>query len=86
MTVADTRDRALGALSGLALGDALGMPTQSMSREAIAQRYGVFNDKLGFAVRGTFLVDTSGIVRFAEVNGPGEPRDQEAWQKAIAAL
>jgi ADP-ribosylglycohydrolase len=40
MTVADTRDRALGALSGLALGDALGMPTQSMSREAIAQRYG----------------------------------------------
>ena len=46
----------------------------------------MFNDKLGFAVRGTFLVDTSGIVRFAEVNGPGEPRDQEAWQKAIAAL
>lgn len=53
---------------------------------AIAQQYGVFNDKLGFAVRGTFLVDTAGVVRFAEVNGPGEPRDQEAWQKAIAAL
>ncbi len=35
-----TRDRALGALSGLALGDALGMPTQSMSRAAIAARYG----------------------------------------------
>ncbi|WP_028933288.1 ADP-ribosylglycohydrolase family protein [Pseudonocardia spinosispora] len=34
------RDRALGALSGLALGDALGMPTQSMSRAAIASRYG----------------------------------------------
>jgi|SRR4051794_26195252 mycoredoxin-dependent peroxiredoxin len=53
---------------------------------SIARQYGVFNDKLGFAVRGTFLIDTAGVVRFAEVNGPGEPRDQEAWQKAIAAL
>lgn len=34
------RDRALGALWGLALGDALGMPTQSLSRAAIAARYG----------------------------------------------
>jgi ADP-ribosylglycohydrolase len=34
------RDRAIGALAGLALGDALGMPTQSMSREWIATRYG----------------------------------------------
>ena len=34
------RDSALGALYGLAIGDALGMPTQLMSREAIAERYG----------------------------------------------
>jgi ADP-ribosylglycohydrolase len=33
-------DRALGALYGLALGDALGMPTQVMSRAAIASRFG----------------------------------------------
>lgn len=33
-------DRALGALYGLAIGDALGMPTQMMSREGIAARYG----------------------------------------------
>ncbi|MDD7384682.1 MAG: ADP-ribosylglycohydrolase family protein [Actinomycetaceae bacterium] len=33
-------DRALGCLWGLALGDALGMPTQSMSSEAIAATYG----------------------------------------------
>ncbi|WP_369202768.1 ADP-ribosylglycohydrolase family protein [Streptomyces sp. PU-14G] len=33
-------DRALGALWGLALGDALGMPTQIMSRDAIAARFG----------------------------------------------
>jgi peroxiredoxin len=53
---------------------------------AIAQQYGVFNDKLGFAVRGTFLVDVAGVVRFTEVNGPGEARDQGGWQKAIATL
>jgi ADP-ribosylglycohydrolase len=34
------RDSALGALYGLAIGDALGMPTQLMSRDAIATRYG----------------------------------------------
>ena len=35
-----TRARALAALEGLALGDALGMPTQSMSRERIAADHG----------------------------------------------
>jgi len=38
--VSTERDRAIGALAGLALGDALGMPTQSMSREWISSRYG----------------------------------------------
>jgi ADP-ribosylglycohydrolase len=36
----NARDRALGAFTGLAVGDALGMPTQSMSRAAIAAAYG----------------------------------------------
>lgn len=53
---------------------------------AVAQQYGVFNDKAGMANRGTFLIDKTGVVRFAEVNQPGEARDQEAWKKAIAAL
>jgi len=34
------RARALGALYGLAIGDALGMPTQSLSRPDIVARYG----------------------------------------------
>lgn len=34
------RDRALGALWGLALGDALGMPTQDFTRDQIRERYG----------------------------------------------
>jgi mycoredoxin-dependent peroxiredoxin len=52
----------------------------------VAQDYGVFNDAAGFAVRGTFLVDKTGTVQFAEVNGPGEARDQDAWKKALAAV
>jgi len=35
-----TLDRALGAFYGLALGDALGMPTQSLSRAQIKARFG----------------------------------------------
>jgi mycoredoxin-dependent peroxiredoxin len=53
---------------------------------AVAQQYGVFNEKAGMANRGTFLIDTEGVVRFAEVNGPGEARDQDAWKKAVASL
>jgi mycoredoxin-dependent peroxiredoxin len=53
---------------------------------AVAQAYGVFQDVRGMALRGTFLVDTAGIVRFAEVNQPGEARDQTMWKKALAAL
>ena len=52
----------------------------------VARAYGVFFEKRGMAVRGTFLVDKAGIVRFAEVNAPGEARDQSGWRKAVAAL
>jgi mycoredoxin-dependent peroxiredoxin len=52
----------------------------------VAQDYGVFNDHAGIANRGTFLVDTDGVIRFAEMNGPGEPRDQTVWKQAMAAL
>lgn len=52
----------------------------------VAQAYGVFNDAKGMANRGTFVIDKQGVVRFAEMNLPGEARDQAAWQKALAAL
>jgi peroxiredoxin (alkyl hydroperoxide reductase subunit C) len=51
---------------------------------AVAQSYGVFNDERGIANRGTFVIDKSGVVRFAEMNGPGQARDQDAWRKALA--
>ena len=34
------RDRALGALYGLAVGDALGMPTQALPRDVVARLFG----------------------------------------------
>jgi mycoredoxin-dependent peroxiredoxin len=52
----------------------------------VAQDYGVFNDRAGIANRGTFLVDTGGVIRFAEMKQPGEARDQTIWKQALAAL
>ena len=52
----------------------------------VAKAYGVFNEASGMANRGTFLIDKEGVVRFTEVNQPGEARDQESWKKAIASL
>ena len=53
---------------------------------AVARAYGVFNEAAGFADRGTFLIDRDGVVRFAELSGPGEPRDQKAWRTAVDDL
>ncbi len=53
---------------------------------AVAQAYGVFNEDKGFANRGTFGIDREGVVRFAEMNMPGQARDQEGWRKALAQV
>jgi peroxiredoxin len=53
---------------------------------ATAQAYGVFNEKAGMALRGTFLIDADGTVAFAEVNQPGDPREQSGWKNAVGSL
>jgi len=53
---------------------------------AVSQAYGVFNDEAGFSNRGTFVIDRSGVIRFAEMKQPGEARDQQLWIDALAAL
>lgn len=53
---------------------------------AVSESYGVFSADLGFAFRGTFLIDSEGVVRFAEHNGPGEARDQQGWRDALKQL
>jgi peroxiredoxin len=53
---------------------------------AVAKAYGVFNETTGFANRGTFLIDRDGVVRFAEMNEPGQGRDAQRWRDAIKDL
>ena len=53
---------------------------------AVSQAYGVFNDDAGVSNRGTFAIDRSGTIRFAEMKQPGEARDQRLWIEALTAL
>lgn len=53
---------------------------------AVAKAYGVFLEDLGFANRGTFLIDKSGIVRWKTITSPGEARVSEEYKKALAAI
>ena len=52
----------------------------------VARTYGVFDDRLGIALRGTFIVDKGGTVTYTDRNAVPEARDQEAWKKALADL
>jgi peroxiredoxin len=52
----------------------------------VAQAYGAFNEKAGMALRGTFLIDAEGTIAFAEVNQPGDAREQSGWKDAVANL
>jgi len=52
----------------------------------VASRYGVFDDARGLAVRGSFLLDADGVVRWTVVNQPGERRDLEGYLEALARL
>jgi peroxiredoxin len=53
---------------------------------AVAKEYGVFNETTGSAIRGTFLVDKDGVLRWSVVNGMGQARSFEGYREAIAAL
>ncbi|MGV0744519.1 peroxiredoxin [Mycolicibacterium sp. XJ870] len=53
---------------------------------AVTQAYGVFNSDAGYPNRGTFVVDRTGTIRFAEMMEPGQVRDQTVWTQALAAL
>jgi peroxiredoxin len=53
---------------------------------AVATAYGVFSDEVGIALRGSFLVDTDGVLRWSLVHGIPEARDVEEYIRAIEAL
>ena len=52
----------------------------------VATAYGVLHEKAGAARRGSFLIDTAGILRWAVVNEIGDARDIDDVSKAVAAL
>jgi mycoredoxin-dependent peroxiredoxin len=52
----------------------------------VARKYGVFVEERGTTLRGSFLIDKKGVVRWMEVKPTIEARDQDAWRKAIADL
>jgi peroxiredoxin len=53
---------------------------------AVAREYGVFVEEAGMATRGTFLIDTDGLLRWSVVNAPGAARPLAAYREAVAAL
>lgn len=53
---------------------------------AVAQQYGSFFEPGGFPLRGTFIIDKQGIVRWSVVNGPGDARRTQDYRDALEAL
>lgn len=52
----------------------------------VARAYGVFSEAIGCAVRGSFLIDRDGVLRWSVVHGMGEARPLAAYREAVAAL
>jgi mycoredoxin-dependent peroxiredoxin len=53
---------------------------------AVAQQYGIFEESKGLAVRGTFIIDKNGTVRWSVINPIPQARDIADYQKALAEL
>jgi peroxiredoxin len=53
---------------------------------AAARAYGVLDEERGHALRGTFLVDADGMVRWSVVNPRGQRRDLAAYRAALAEI
>jgi peroxiredoxin len=51
-----------------------------------AKAYGVFDDTMGVALRGTFVIDKEGVVRWSVVNAIPDARDQAEYEKVLASL
>jgi peroxiredoxin len=51
-----------------------------------SRAYGVFDEEKGCAVRGTFVIDKEGVVRWTVVNGLPDARDLNEYVKALESL
>ena len=52
----------------------------------ISRAYGVFDEDKGCAVRGTFVIDKEGVVRWTVVNGLPDARDLNEYVRALDTL
>ncbi|BBA97200.1 putative thiol-specific antioxidant protein [Actinacidiphila reveromycinica] len=52
----------------------------------VSRAYGVFAEEKGCALRGTFVIDRRGIVRWTVLNGLPDARDLDQYAKALSAL
>lgn len=52
----------------------------------VSRAYGIFNDDVGVAERGSYLIDRHGIVRWTVEYGIGEARDLGVYRAALATL
>ncbi|MEV5143772.1 peroxiredoxin [Streptomyces sp. NPDC052727] len=52
----------------------------------VSRAYGVFDEDKGCAVRGTFIIDKEGVVRWTVVNGLPDARDLDDYVKALDTL
>ena len=66
-------------------GLAFDLLTDHWPHGGIARAYGVFDEVAGCALRGSFLLDADGVVRWSVVNGIGEARDLEEHLAALSA-
>jgi peroxiredoxin len=53
---------------------------------SVATAYGVFDENIGVATRGTFIIDKDGVVRWKVVNPIPQARDLAEYQKVLAGL
>lgn len=53
---------------------------------AVARLYGVFDEKLGVATRGTFIIDKDGVLRWKVVNPIPQARDLAEYQRVLVSL
>lgn len=53
---------------------------------AASKAYGVFDEERGCAVRGTFIVDKEGILRWQVINGLGDARNAGEYKEVLAGL
>jgi peroxiredoxin len=52
----------------------------------VASSYGVFESNVGVALRGTFVIDTAGVVRWTVTNPISDARDLDDYRAALASL